>query len=111
MQQKDIVQETANRMKKKYNLTVGHADVYIAEGIVYLSTQKLAQVFKTGYTNFTSRYAKPIVQSGVKHARLGKHKYYELEGCLSISSMAIDQGKCILEVCEDMKKKNKKRKK
>ena len=104
-----IVRDAISLLKNKYGVRLVEADIYVVENLPYIVTKGAAGVFNTSNHNFSTQYVRPLLYSGVRRIKIGKHKYYRLQDILERFQKATSEGISIFEVCKAMTKKKRKK--
>ncbi len=101
---------TLSHLRKSYNISAKHGDLYISpNGEVSVSTYVASLLFRVTYHQFSTRYTGPLVASGVTRITSGRNRYYNLCDLEFRLSSVHTQDKNIFAVCAEMAKTIKKR--
>ncbi len=99
-------------MYSRFGLVLHDEDIILVDSLIYISTSKVAKLFRTSHHNFCCEYVKPLLGSGVRRFKLGRNKYYNLSDVLERIKKSSKMDCSILEMCKLLiaKKKVKKEK-
>ena len=98
-------------MFDKYGLQLKNGDIYLADKIIYITTGKVAELFRVSHHCFSTKYVFSLTCSGVRRITLGRSKFYCLSDILDRLKKVMEKGETIFEVCEKLIKKSKTKKK
>ena len=91
-------------MYRDHDLLLTEGDLILVWDKVYMSTSKVAELFGSGYANFSNTYAKALTDAGVKRVAKGRNRYYCLSDVLEVLNTSIKEVKTIFAVCAERSK-------
>ena len=108
---KVIVSNAVKRLYAKYGIVISETDLYICpKRKVHIRTSQVAVLFRVSYHQFTNKYVRPLLDSGVTRVIIGGVKYYNFDHIEKRLQRMLTGNKDIFAVCAEMTNNKSKRK-